>query len=277
MPLFSCCSVLSCTPPSSIVQLLVCSSIFCIWILLATTKVSIILSKYDLLNCKRCFHQACMHSAVLSLTENNLCILLDYVCLKLHLIVIFWAWFRVHWSVVHFGSGPSYTFLSCWCLCYQNIAISVVSKVSVMLETTTWNKIRVISSKTNAYYCYCSFSFKAEIRKILNEEEIEKSLINLLKIDNDGVKVAASQAISAMCENSASKRAFGLQGKWGGKGWTENLCFSFYKEHIIILQIAIVYLKVHVYNYFFQRDSPASTVAKQWQWKGKRSCSDSIS
>lgn len=55
--------------------------------------------------------------------------------------------------------------------------------------------------------------FKAENRKILNEEEVENCLINLLEIDNDGVKVAASQAISAMCENLSSKRVFGLQGK----------------------------------------------------------------
>uniref|UniRef100_A0A8C2SWH4 Armadillo repeat containing 3 n=1 Tax=Coturnix japonica TaxID=93934 RepID=A0A8C2SWH4_COTJA len=52
----------------------------------------------------------------------------------------------------------------------------------------------------------------SENRKILNEENVESCLINLLEIDDDGVKVAASQAISAMCENVASKRAFGLQG-----------------------------------------------------------------
>ncbi|OXB56045.1 hypothetical protein ASZ78_005381 [Callipepla squamata] len=51
-----------------------------------------------------------------------------------------------------------------------------------------------------------------ENRKILNEEDVENCLINLLEIDDDGVKVAASQAISAMCENIASKRIFGLQG-----------------------------------------------------------------
>lgn len=50
-----------------------------------------ILSKYDLLNWKSCFHQACMHSVVLSLTENKFRILLGYVFLKLYLIVIFWA------------------------------------------------------------------------------------------------------------------------------------------------------------------------------------------
>ncbi|NWS17794.1 ARMC3 protein, partial [Pachyramphus minor] len=52
----------------------------------------------------------------------------------------------------------------------------------------------------------------SEIRKILNEEEVEKCLLNLLEADNDEVKVAASQAISAMCENVDSKCALGLQG-----------------------------------------------------------------
>ncbi|NXE13178.1 ARMC3 protein, partial [Lophotis ruficrista] len=64
----------------------------------------------------------------------------------------------------------------------------------------------------NAAKAITKAAYHSENRKILNEEEVEKCLINLLEIDNDGVKVAASQAISAMCENSASKRAFGLQG-----------------------------------------------------------------
>ncbi|XP_010005320.1 PREDICTED: armadillo repeat-containing protein 3 [Chaetura pelagica] len=55
-------------------------------------------------------------------------------------------------------------------------------------------------------------AYDSENRKILNEEEVEKYLVNLLETDNDGVKVAASQAVSAMSENSASKRVFGPQG-----------------------------------------------------------------
>lgn len=54
---------------------------------------------------------------------------------------------------------------------------------------------------------------KAENRKILHEQEVEKCLITLLGTDNDGVKTAVSQAISAMCENLASKDAFGIQGE----------------------------------------------------------------
>ncbi|KAM9232770.1 armadillo repeat-containing protein 3 [Leptosomus discolor] len=64
----------------------------------------------------------------------------------------------------------------------------------------------------NAAKAITKAAYDSENRKILNEEEVEKCLINLLEIDNDGVKIAASQAISAMCENLASKRAFGLQG-----------------------------------------------------------------
>ncbi|KFP83721.1 Armadillo repeat-containing protein 3 [Apaloderma vittatum] len=64
----------------------------------------------------------------------------------------------------------------------------------------------------NAAKAITKAAYDFETRKILNEEEVEKSLINLLEIENNGVKVAASQAISAMCENLASKRAFGLQG-----------------------------------------------------------------
>nr|XP_009671942.1 PREDICTED: armadillo repeat-containing protein 3 isoform X2 [Struthio camelus australis] len=64
----------------------------------------------------------------------------------------------------------------------------------------------------NAAKAIAKAAYDSENRKILNEQEVEKCLINLLGNDNDGVKAAASQAISAMCENLASKRAFGPQG-----------------------------------------------------------------
>nr|XP_009936229.1 PREDICTED: armadillo repeat-containing protein 3 [Opisthocomus hoazin] len=64
----------------------------------------------------------------------------------------------------------------------------------------------------NAAKAITKAAYDSENRKILNEEEVEKCLISLLEVDNDEVKVAASRAISAMCENLASKRVFGLQG-----------------------------------------------------------------
>ncbi|XP_062423691.1 armadillo repeat-containing protein 3 isoform X2 [Rhea pennata] len=64
----------------------------------------------------------------------------------------------------------------------------------------------------NAAKAIAKAAYDSDNRKILNEYEVEKCLINLLGNDDDGVKVATSQAISAMCENLASKRAFGPQG-----------------------------------------------------------------
>ncbi|NXG07089.1 ARMC3 protein, partial [Sakesphorus luctuosus] len=64
----------------------------------------------------------------------------------------------------------------------------------------------------NAAKAITKAAYDSEIRKILNEEEVEKCLLNLLETDNDEVKIAASQAISAMCENVKSKRELGLQG-----------------------------------------------------------------
>ncbi|KGL76713.1 Armadillo repeat-containing protein 3 [Tinamus guttatus] len=64
----------------------------------------------------------------------------------------------------------------------------------------------------NAARAIAKAAYDSENRKILSEHEVEMCLINLLGNDNDGVKAAASQAISAMCENLASKRAFGPQG-----------------------------------------------------------------
>ncbi|XP_054027137.1 armadillo repeat-containing protein 3 [Dryobates pubescens] len=64
----------------------------------------------------------------------------------------------------------------------------------------------------NAAKAIAKAAYDSESRKILHEEEAEECLIKALETGNDGVKVAASQAISAMSVNPASKRTFGLQG-----------------------------------------------------------------
>lgn len=58
---------------------------------------------------------------------------------------------------------------------------------------------------------------KAENRKLFHELEVEKCLVTLLGSESDGTKIAASQAISAMSENSSSKDFFNTQGKQNGK------------------------------------------------------------
>ncbi|KAM8967726.1 armadillo repeat-containing protein 3 isoform 2-T2 [Pelodytes ibericus] len=49
-------------------------------------------------------------------------------------------------------------------------------------------------------------------RKFFHDHEVEKILVSLLGVDNDGVKTAALLAISTMCESLESKDVFNKQG-----------------------------------------------------------------
>ncbi|XP_074840971.1 armadillo repeat-containing protein 3 [Carettochelys insculpta] len=82
-----------------------------------------------------------------------------------------------------------------------------LKKLLSFAEMSTIPDIQKNSAKAIAKAAY-----DPENRKILHEEEVEKCLVTLLGTDNDGIRAAASQAISAMCENLASKDAFGSQG-----------------------------------------------------------------
>ncbi|XP_055449910.1 armadillo repeat-containing protein 3 isoform X3 [Psammomys obesus] len=64
----------------------------------------------------------------------------------------------------------------------------------------------------NAAKAITKAAYDPENRKIFHEQEVEKCLVTLLGSDNDGTKIAASQAISAMSENSSSKDFFNTQG-----------------------------------------------------------------
>ncbi|KAM6215306.1 armadillo repeat-containing protein 3 isoform 2-T2 [Rhynchocyon petersi] len=64
----------------------------------------------------------------------------------------------------------------------------------------------------NAAKAITKAAYDPENRKLFHEQEVEKCLISLLGSENDGPKIAASQAISAMCENSSSKDYFNHQG-----------------------------------------------------------------
>ncbi|KAM3679564.1 armadillo repeat-containing protein 3 [Ammospiza nelsoni] len=82
-----------------------------------------------------------------------------------------------------------------------------IQKLLSFLKVSTVPDIQKNAAKaiTNAAY-------DSEIRKILHWEEVETFLLRLLETNNDDVKIAASQAISAMCENIDSKCVLGLQG-----------------------------------------------------------------
>ncbi|NWV77250.1 ARMC3 protein, partial [Dasyornis broadbenti] len=82
-----------------------------------------------------------------------------------------------------------------------------LKKLLSFLEVST-----VPDIQKNAAKAITKAAYDSEIRKILHWEEVEKFLLSLLETNNDEVKVAASQAISAMCENIDSKCVLGLQG-----------------------------------------------------------------
>ncbi|XP_041264561.1 armadillo repeat-containing protein 3 [Onychostruthus taczanowskii] len=82
-----------------------------------------------------------------------------------------------------------------------------LKKLVSFLEVST-----VPDIQKNAAKAITKAAYDSEIRKILHWEEVEKFLLSLLETNNDEVKVAASQAISAMCENIDSKCVLGLQG-----------------------------------------------------------------
>ncbi|OWK55623.1 Armadillo repeat-containing protein 3, partial [Lonchura striata] len=82
-----------------------------------------------------------------------------------------------------------------------------LKKLLSFLEVST-----VPDIQKNAAKAITKAAYDPEIRKILHWKEVEKFLLSLLEINNDEVKVAASQAISAMCENTDSKCVLGLQG-----------------------------------------------------------------
>ncbi|XP_066440975.1 armadillo repeat-containing protein 3 isoform X2 [Eleutherodactylus coqui] len=64
----------------------------------------------------------------------------------------------------------------------------------------------------NAAKAIAKSAHNAESRKIFHEQEAEKVLVELLASDNNGVKAAALQAISALCANVASKDVFSKSG-----------------------------------------------------------------
>ncbi|XP_035297368.1 armadillo repeat-containing protein 3 isoform X1 [Cricetulus griseus] len=83
----------------------------------------------------------------------------------------------------------------------------ILRKLLSFAENSTVPDIQKNSAKAITKAAY-----DAENRKIFHEQEVEKCLVALLGSDSDGTKIAASQAISAMSENSSSKDFFNTQG-----------------------------------------------------------------
>ncbi|KAM5235822.1 armadillo repeat-containing protein 3 isoform 2-T2 [Ctenodactylus gundi] len=82
-----------------------------------------------------------------------------------------------------------------------------LKKLLVFAENST-----VPDIQKNAARAITKAAYDSENRKLFHEQEVEKCLVTLLGSESDGTKIAASQAISAMCENSNSKDFFNTQG-----------------------------------------------------------------
>ncbi|XP_004648106.1 armadillo repeat-containing protein 3-like [Octodon degus] len=80
-------------------------------------------------------------------------------------------------------------------------------KLLAFAESSTVPDIQKNAAKAIAKAAYYS-----ENRKLSHEQEVERCLVSLLDLESDGTKIAASQVISAMCENTGSKEFFNTQG-----------------------------------------------------------------
>ncbi|XP_063777656.1 armadillo repeat-containing protein 3 isoform X2 [Pseudophryne corroboree] len=94
-----------------------------------------------------------------------------------------------------------------------------VDAVQLLLQSGGLRKILTFAEMSplpdiqrNAAKAITKSAHSAENRKFFHEQDAEKTLVNLLLTENDGVKVAALQAISVMCANAASKDVFNKHG-----------------------------------------------------------------
>ncbi|RXM28515.1 Armadillo repeat-containing protein 3 [Acipenser ruthenus] len=78
-----------------------------------------------------------------------------------------------------------------------------LDKLLQLAETSTLPEVQM-----NAAKAITNTAQSNENRKILHEQEVEKTLVTLLRVDHEGLRTATCQAIAIMCENLASKDEF---------------------------------------------------------------------
>ncbi|XP_076868926.1 armadillo repeat-containing protein 3 isoform X2 [Brachyhypopomus gauderio] len=62
--------------------------------------------------------------------------------------------------------------------------------------------------QANAVRAICRLAQSGEVRKILHEQDVEKALVSLLAVEDDGVRTATCQAVAAMSQLVASRDTF---------------------------------------------------------------------
>uniref|UniRef100_A0ACB8FV42 Uncharacterized protein n=1 Tax=Sphaerodactylus townsendi TaxID=933632 RepID=A0ACB8FV42_9SAUR len=91
--------------------------------------------------------------------------------------------------------------------------VQLIQETGCLRKLLSFTEVSTLTDfQKNAAKAIAKSACDSENRKNLHEEEVEKCLIALLGTDNDGTKIAAAQAISAMCENLASKHTTGALG-----------------------------------------------------------------
>uniref|UniRef100_A0A8C5P2W2 Armadillo repeat containing 3 n=2 Tax=Jaculus jaculus TaxID=51337 RepID=A0A8C5P2W2_JACJA len=98
--------------------------------------------------------------------------------------------------------------------CLEDMDTVVLMQQTGGLKKLLWfaENSSVPDIQKNAAKAITKAACDSENRKLFHEQEVEKCLVTLLGSESDGTKIAASQAISAMCENTSSKDYFNTQG-----------------------------------------------------------------
>ncbi|KAK1172066.1 armadillo repeat-containing protein 3 isoform X1 [Acipenser oxyrinchus oxyrinchus] len=78
-----------------------------------------------------------------------------------------------------------------------------LDKLLQLAKTSTLPEVQM-----NAAKAITNTAQSNENRKILHEQEVEKTLVTLLRVDHEGLRTATCQAIAITCENLASKDEF---------------------------------------------------------------------
>ncbi|XP_077159609.1 armadillo repeat-containing protein 3 isoform X2 [Paroedura picta] len=98
--------------------------------------------------------------------------------------------------------------------CLEDVdTVQLIQETGGLRKLLAFTEVSTLTDfQKNAAKAIAKSAYDPENRKILHEEEVEKCLVALLGTDNEGTKIAAAQAISAMCENLASKQVTGTLG-----------------------------------------------------------------
>ncbi|KAM6451460.1 armadillo repeat-containing protein 3 isoform 2-T2 [Liasis olivaceus] len=98
--------------------------------------------------------------------------------------------------------------------CLEDVdTVQLIQETGGLRKLLAFTEVSTLTDfQKNAAKAIAKAAYDPESRKILNEQEVEKCLVTLLGTDNEGTKIAASQAISVMCENLASKQTLGALG-----------------------------------------------------------------